>query len=402
MKKTLLAAGAFSLFALANLAHAQSSVTLYGLIDGSIGYERSSGGSGNLPDGSRGRVSFNDSHFGLRGSEDLGGGLKGIFQVESSIGSDGRQAPGYSSGFADRNSRVGLESNQFGTAFLGHWDTPYLQLSQGIDPFYGEQGSLHNMLGATGYAPAFAQSSPGYQANSQDAAFNRREGNSVQYWSPEYAGLQAKLGYSFSDSNNTPQTDGNNHARVASAALDWQYRGILLGYAYERHNDFYGANAIGGFSAPGYSGSSHDDAHKVVAGYDFGNGLNLGAAYERLSFHSDASTVPVGGLDEFRRSTAVASASYKFGANTIKAGYGRAFGASCEGNASGCDAGGSTASLYSVGYNYDLSKRTALYATYSRIDNGRNASYTPSFGTDQINNPGSLYQFAGVGMRHAF
>jgi predicted porin len=408
MKKTFLAAGALALFALAPMARAQSSVTLYGVLDGSVGYEHSSGGSGVGPNVSSGRVSFNDSYFGLRGSEDLGGGFKAIFQIESSIGSDGRSAPGYnasgSSGFADRNSRVGVESPEYGTLFLGHWETPYLQLSKGIDPFYGEQGSLHSMLGSSGYAPAFAQNSAGYDANAQDAAFNRRQGNSVQYWSPQWQGLQAKLGYSFSDSSNLAGSDGSSHAQALSASLDWNYRGLTVGYAYERHNDFYGIQAMTTGSNPaGYPGGSHDDAHKVVAAYDFGNGLQLGAGFEHLAYRSDADSVAPGAIDSFSRNAVVASAKYNFTtADAVKLGYGRAFGANCGSNGAACNATGSTASLYSVGYSHDLSKRTELYAVYSRIDNGQNASYTPAFGTDYAVNPGATYQFVGVGMRHAF
>ena len=72
MKKTLLIAGILGTFAVA--AHAQSSVTLYGTLDAGLVYTNNSGGHSNWQQGS-GAVS--DTYFGLKGSEDLGGGPRG-------------------------------------------------------------------------------------------------------------------------------------------------------------------------------------------------------------------------------------------------------------------------------------------------------------------------------------
>ena len=78
MKKTLMVAALSGVFATA--AHAQSSVTLYGLIDAGLTYTNNQGGSHNSKTTSG---AVNGSRWGLRGSEDLGGGLKAIFTLEN-------------------------------------------------------------------------------------------------------------------------------------------------------------------------------------------------------------------------------------------------------------------------------------------------------------------------------
>src|SRR4029077_8665248 len=80
----------------------------------------------------RDRVTSNSSNIGFRGVEDLGGGLKAIFQIESAIGFDNQATFGTNTangtatggGFATRNTNVGLSGN-WGTVFAGQWDTPY-------------------------------------------------------------------------------------------------------------------------------------------------------------------------------------------------------------------------------------------------------------------------------------
>src|ERR1700738_1089878 len=120
MKKTFLALGVVGLTT--GVAHAQSSVTLYGLIDAGLTYvtnERvgTTGTTGHsnfaMTDGS-----INRSRWGLRGSEDLGGGLKAIFTLENGF-TIKNGALGQNSRMFGRQAFVGLASDQFGTVTLG-------------------------------------------------------------------------------------------------------------------------------------------------------------------------------------------------------------------------------------------------------------------------------------------
>ena len=101
MKKTLMVAALTGVFATA--AHAQSSVTLYGLIDAGITYSNNQAGH-SAWQATSGTV--NGSRWGLRGSEDLGGGLKAIFTLEN--------------GFSIMNGTSKQSSRMFGRqAFVG-------------------------------------------------------------------------------------------------------------------------------------------------------------------------------------------------------------------------------------------------------------------------------------------
>src|ERR1700754_1749666 len=101
MKKSLLALGVLG--TVAGAAHAKSSVTLYGLIDAGLTYTNNQGGSHNFKMTSG---AVNGSRWGLRGSEDLGGGLKAIFTLED--------------GFSIANGTFGQGGREFGRqAFVG-------------------------------------------------------------------------------------------------------------------------------------------------------------------------------------------------------------------------------------------------------------------------------------------
>ncbi len=113
MKKSLLALGVMGTFA--GAAHAQNSVTLYGLIDAGITYTNNQSGSKNVQ-ATSGQV--NGSRWGLRGSEDLGGGLKAIFTLENGFNIDTGKF-GQNGAEFGRQAFVGLSSNQYGAVTLG-------------------------------------------------------------------------------------------------------------------------------------------------------------------------------------------------------------------------------------------------------------------------------------------
>src|ERR1700733_5160309 len=113
MKKSLMAAALSAGYVLT--AHAQSSVTLYGVIDAGLVYTNNQGGHSNWQENSS---STQNTVFGLKGSEDLGGGLHAIFKLEQGFNlNNGSEAfPG--DGFGSQ-VWVGLQSDPYGTVTLG-------------------------------------------------------------------------------------------------------------------------------------------------------------------------------------------------------------------------------------------------------------------------------------------
>lgn len=113
MNKTLIVAALAGIPAIA--AHAQSSVTLYGLIDAGITYTNNQGGHSAWQETSG---SINGSRWGLRGTEDLGGGLKAIFTLENGFGINNGTLKQNGREFG-RQAFVGLAHDGFGSLTLG-------------------------------------------------------------------------------------------------------------------------------------------------------------------------------------------------------------------------------------------------------------------------------------------
>lgn len=158
MKKTIVAlavAAAFSNSALADNAN----VTIYGKADvnfESVTTDNPNGTNANIvpttratastnPD-SMARVSTNASRFGVKGSEDLGGGLAAFYQYEVQMDANGNSGNGLGNG--TRNSGVGIKSEDFGSVTFGFWDTPYKLSHNKIELFDNTHfASSTNLIG---------------------------------------------------------------------------------------------------------------------------------------------------------------------------------------------------------------------------------------------------------------
>ncbi|CAB3712061.1 porin [Trinickia soli] len=173
MKKSLLALAVTGAFAAP--AFAQNSVTLYGIVDIGINYINNAGGHAawKMQDGF-----LQGSRWGLKGSEDLGGGTKAIFQLENGFHPT-NGGLGQGSREFGRQAYVGLTNDQFGTLTLGRQYDPVVDNAQPTT-FNGQWGALF--------------SHPG-DIDNTDNAF--RVNNAVKYVSPRFGGVQGELFYAF-------------------------------------------------------------------------------------------------------------------------------------------------------------------------------------------------------------
>ncbi|MDE1179709.1 porin [Paraburkholderia sp.] len=181
MNKKVLATAILAAFA--GAAHAQSSVSLYGVIDAGISYvnnSKTSTGHDNL-------VKFDDgvaqgSRWGMKGAEDLGGGLKAIFTLESGF-NVGTGAMGQSSTLFGRQAFVGVSQNGVGSFTMGR------QYSFSTD-FLGGAYSTGGNTVAGNYA---------YHINDVDQLTSSRINNSVKFTSANFSGLTFGALYGFSN-----------------------------------------------------------------------------------------------------------------------------------------------------------------------------------------------------------
>jgi len=321
MKKTLIAAGILGAFAAT--AHAQSSVTLYGTLDAGLIYTNNQAGHSNWQQGSG---SVSDTYFGLRGSEDLGGGLKAFFTLESGINvDDGSYGQG---AFWGRQAFVGL-GTPYGKVSLGRQYGSVYTLTNEFSQFsnVGTGASTAVIGGFGGYEPV--RGSNGSATGNGGPA---RVNNSIKLESLSYNGFSAGALWGMGEV--AGDTKGN---RVA---------------------DIYGR----------YTGHGVDAMVSVVDDKADSLGQNLrtvsaAAAYDwnSLRFNGGVMQVNDRSVADKDGKGYWLGASYRLGQHLFKGQY-------VESKNDGALADGKT-QAFGVGYQYDLSKRTALYSSVTRFKN---------------------------------
>jgi predicted porin len=324
-----LAAFALSAVALAasTAAHAQdaqpstTNVTLYGIADA---YVQFANGASNLTRAQSGGLS--GSRFGIRVNEDLGGGLRGLAVLESGInlddGTNGQDA------FWGRQSYVGVAS-PYGTLSLGRQYGSVYTLSSDFSEFSNvSTGASTAVIGGFGgYEPVRGGTTTTATGNGGPARIN----NSVKYETPTFSGFKAGALWGFGES-----TGATNEQRTADV--------------YARYSG-YGFDAMLSFVDDKQDLTSQDvRTTSGAVGYTYGDWHGTAGVIsvnDRSAVDADGQGFWVGG-------------DYRFGVNTVRAQY-------VQNKAKNVNEGKTQA--FGVGYQYDLSKRTALYSAVTRFKN---------------------------------
>ncbi len=373
MKKTLVVAAVSASFAVA--AHAQSSVTLYGVIDAGITYTSNAGARHSNWQQTSGGI--DQSRFGLKGSEDLGNGLKAIFQLESGFNLNSGRYANSGSQF-NRQSFVGLSSN-YGTVTLGR-------------QYDAEQDYLAP-LSATG---SWGGTSFAHVGNFDNLSTNYgfAVNNSIKFTSASYAGFTFGGTYGFS---NQAGAFANNREYSFGAA--YQLQGLRVAAAYAQQNNPLAGNggATDGVatllngSIPSTIGNFRQRSYGVGAGYAFGP-AQVGAVWTQAR------------LDNAQAQASIRQDNYEVNAKynlTPALGLGVAYTFTNQrGSVLGAGVG---ARFHQVGAqaDYSLSKRTDVYAqvAYQHSSAAGASIYNGTFGGVSSSNNQTA---ATVGLRHRF
>lgn len=352
--KKILAVAIASAFAAPAFA-ATSNVDVYGSINVSLdSVDTGAAGSSSY----NRMVTNNNSFLGFKGSEDLGGGLKAVWQIEANISIDGNSSQsatsttalagsGVGSGvtattttsfagsniFGTRNTFIGLAGG-FGTIVAGVHDTPYKMSTGALDIFVGTLGDYNGIFGSSG-------------STANSSLFDLRTGNTIAYVSPKFSGFDVKAAYVMGLEG--VETAGSNRSNAYSLSGTYANGPLFATAAYEKHNDVGTVACNGGATCLG-QGTADRDAWKLGVGYKFGD-LKLGAVYE--SMDSTSSNI--------EHKSWMLNAGYAIGAITLKASYSDA---GDVGNVANTGA-----KMYALGADYDLSKRTKVQLTYAQINN---------------------------------
>jgi predicted porin len=385
---------------------------------------RGASGAATLPAGSLGinptgidiasrvRVTQNSSNLGFRGTDRITPGLAAWFQVESTVAVD---AGG--SNVASRNTAAGLKG-RWGTLFLGQWDTPYKTLSGAVDPMYFTGITYTGaLIGTPGFgvgpvtigAPAASGDGRTF-ANGANASFERRQGNSVQYWAPAFMATSFRLAYSVNEAKSSSPGATQLNPHILSASIEYQPGIFYFGYAYESHADYFGLDAlvpsvqaVPVTAADGSTPSARDRGDKFAVRLKMG-ATQVGAMLERLRYAKFQVGAAPGYYSRYQREAYVLTLVQGLGgAGTLRALAGRARAGSCARvDGSECDASGLGARQVSVGYGYSFSRRTDLYAFYTRVANDSRGSYQFANAAGLGAAPGSASTGYLLGIRHTF
>ena len=301
-------------------AFAQSSVTLYGRVNTTV--ERQKDG-----DVSKTGLFNNNSRFGFKGQEDLGGGLKAGFQLESGFDSSSGAS---AARFFGRQSEVNL-SGGFGMVRLGNFIS---------ESYYATADFISNHNHDTG--------------SSADAlyAYPARNINKIAYRTPSLGGATFEAGWAMHE-----QPSGTGGKNSLDLAANYEIGKLGLGAGYSKLGD--------------------QNQFAVRASYSTGPFV-MGAYVQR-----DKNVFFSGNRTNLRL-----SAAYIMGVSEFHVNVGRA------GNYS--NAPDTAATQYTLGYNYNLSKRTKVYTYYTRINNNQAAKY------GDVSAPGNDFSSFAVGVRHNF
>lgn len=331
-----------AMLASATSALAQSSVTIYGRADAGAYYQSRSN-----PGANQWTLSSDTSYFGLRGSEDLGGGLSATFKLESQVDLSSGAS---SSAFFNREAYVGLSDRRLGTLQLGSMWGPSVWISGKSDAFGRAQlGAVQTLLQG---------------ANNRGNTF--KFDNAVQYISPKIGNVFGRAYIQAAEG----ATTGRNYA----LALDYTAGPAFLGLAFDSAQI---AGSAVGLAAPAVRAKT----------LGIGGAYNFGVA--RIHGYYQRNQIP--GLDA--ASSINASAALPVGAGEFRLAVGR-----------WSRPGDADARRLALGYAHFLSKRTQVYGNFAVLKNG-SRSTTMLFPISQDSAPavaGQDVKAFGVGMRHMF
>ena len=346
-KKLIALAVAGATFAPAVMAQTANPVTLYGRVWVMVNSIKANGSTAATSLGSRATVVDESSLIGVRGTEDLGGGLKAFFQIESAAPPDAGGGT-----FASRNSGVGLQGG-FGSIVLGRWDSPFKLSAIFVDPF--AQNTIGNHLSVI---------------NTGD--FNRRENNMIQYWSPNFNGFSARVMYGANEAKSATANPSST-----SISLDYAAGPFRINYANEKHKNYRGAVVTGGVNEKGQN---------LAGTFVFGP-FKVGLLTQRFD--------STGRVD---RKANQASLTYTVGMNEFFGTYAT----TKDGGLPG--AFQPKSKMAAVGYNYNFSKRTTFMMRYASLVNNNTAGNNLALNGSQLpaftgnNDPKGF----GAGLRHTF
>lgn len=389
-------------------ALAQSNVTIYGVADASFEWAEvdSTAYNTNLDRGTFNRVNTNSSLIGFRGTEDLGNGMKAVFQYESAVNFD--SLGGALSG--GRDSFVGLDT-KYGNVRLGLLTAPTRALGAAVDMNAGATGPGANssiigkVLGGnalvagmsartvagSGYAVGdmYNNGAAGYNAG----FFDTRMSNAIAYVSPSFSGFNVAAAYTLGENKNL-DSNNNTTRELDTKGYDlgaWYNNGpIYVGLTYgkadqNRDGPTYAGCAVAG-SGVNAAGTAFTAANQIVCAadetsitrvagkYTFSGGHQIAALWERNKAEINDPAAVGFAAPGVNVKQVTWGLGGKFMVSPALALIGQYYDSDDASISNNAPDGDTEVKLYQLGVEYSLSKRTMLKANYTKMSNGKDTA----------------------------
>lgn len=352
-------------------------VTVYGIADVSMDFTDNGdivGTSGVKTH----KVSSNASRLGFKGSEDLGGGLKAIWQIENQVNIDNSAVNGQggtASGIlGNRNTFAGLAGDAWGSLTLGRNDTPYKSATRGLDVFLDHIADNRNLMG-TG-----------------NLAFDARNTDTARYDSADLSGFKLSAAYVAGAEANTVST-ANTKGKIVSLAGTYATGPFFGALAWEKHT--FGSVASGGMTVTATPTLTDEKAWKIGGGYKVDQ-FAVNAVYERTK---DSLGSTAGGMGH--KAFLVGGVFNATANDAIKLSFTKAK------DLRDGSLANSGARQWALGVDHSLSKRTTAYAMYTKLNNDSAAAYGLTAGANATGSTAAVGAGAdpsafSFGLKHTF
>jgi len=377
-------------------------VTIYGVADISAQGITSSQSKANTGDGSVFALQSNSSLLGFKGNEDLGNGLKAIFQAETGLDLLGNQQGNLADSAASVSSPNGLFSsglrdsfiglnNKYGTVRAGYISTPFRSslTSFAVEPGATGTMTIEKQMGAL----RFGYDNVQFQSSIRATA--------IAYAMPTLYGFDASIAYTGSNNNGTTNSTavtGCTNAAVSACTVTPQSAfGFNLGWTG------YGVNIKGAFQQANNTttGQAYGDYTSYLVGaiYTGLPGLKASVVYNRNTLGTNNSVITVSdGAGKLTNNQLYTGLSYRMG------NWEPALSATFNSDVNGAQTQQLGSRQWQARVGYYLSKRTQAYGLISNLNNSANQNFTFGQQTSQMGAGATglnLFTY-GMGMRTTF
>ena len=314
-----------------------------------------------------------NSHIGVRGKEDLGGGLKAEFQIEGTVAVDDGNKDGFS---WNRNGFVGLEG-AFGEIRLGIMDT--------VLKDYGDTLGILSVSSGTPMSSSNIFRKPGFGTSSA-ARFHERRPNSVRYDSFDIAGFAGALQVATNE-NETPDIGPQ---ATFSMGLQYDQKGpVYVGVAYEIHNNYFGGSAQSPAAyrnnGAGTTVTSRDTAIQVAVEWRASKKHRFELDWIRKRYKEDPLATATGKFQSYVNDAFLLAMDNRWSPQwRTAAHYVRSLPGSCSRVNAVCTTDGLLGQKFEIGASYYLKRTTFLFVTADMIKNDKSARFSNNeFGVTQ-------------------